>query len=171
MGLKVTWTPISADFLAPSIEGRLLCSERDPKKEAQNWWTKNSSEVQGLTAVVVLGLGAGLHVQEILSAQQAPSVVFVIERESEIILNWQKRNPQLAAQVQFLPVGDELQMHPSSDVGILEFRPAWVGHEKFYSTISESLRGSTIHQVVSQLNHHDQSTEAKIWRALRELVA
>lgn len=171
MASRIEWIKIEPEAVVPSIEGRLLCSARDPKREAQVWWQKTSVEVHSYSSVVVLGLGAGFHLNELLISAQHLSVVFVVEKEVEIVTAWQKKNPRFSSQVQFLPVGDELQMSPPKDVGILEFRPAWVGNEKFYTDISNSLRGSTIHQIVEALGPLDQSNEAKIWRALRELVA
>jgi len=56
---------------------------------------------------------------------------------------------------------------------VLDFKPAWVDFENLYQNASDSLRErnlGNIKNICEELQLDDQSQNAKIWRALREMV-
>lgn len=65
------------------FEGRLLASRFAPVKEAREWLATRMEYLQQVKTVIVLGLGSGQHVAELVNETQAQIVV--IELNAEII--------------------------------------------------------------------------------------
>lgn len=154
----------------PSIEGHLFCSARNPEREAQAWFNQQLPFLRNPSEILILGLGAGLHLEQILQSTVCPRDIFVVEKHEELVNLWKKQGFQNRDRVQFVPVNSAVNENLVRGVLILEFRPAWVGNEKFYEELSISLRGPSIKEITSQLTVQDQTKQAKIWRALREMV-
>lgn len=130
--------------------GRLLCSPRNPQKEAQDWLLRQKVNEKDRTALV-LGYGAGFHVQEL-----------------------QKQFPHLKIEIYEMdPKLRDDQFHFVQNIEannydvILPFRPAWAGYEKEY--LSHYLRLTSRDQNPDLIFQSDAS-ELKIWQCLRELV-
>ncbi len=177
----------------PTLDGRFFCSRRDPKREAQSWLQSQRRLISENKTLVVLGLGAGFHIEALQAAVTNP--IHVIELRPELIGHWQIHNSE--SKIQVSP-----SIVPSENLQILEFRPAWNGLEVRYENLSRELRSVHIHSLRAEAEAHDlwilsdalkkanlpenleltikdivhaiplenQSEEARIWRALRELV-
>ncbi len=176
----------------PSIEGRFFCSRRDPAREAVAWFKAQQFLLSDIETVVILGLGAGLH----LAAFPENIKVHVLELRSELIDFWRQANPDSLAIVH-----QNIENLP--ETLILEFRPAWSGMEEAYQAFSRTLRQAarsalqeaaekkdlwilsealqnandipenielTIKDIAQAIPMENQSEEARLWRALRELV-
>ncbi len=156
----------------PTLEGRQFCSGRDPIREARTWFGMELPFLINSTDVLVLGLGAGFHIQEILWSEHCPHQLWVVEKNGELVDLWKKENKHETRnqKIQFLSLETDFDKHPFREALILEFRPAWTGNDEFYQQLSKNLRGPSIKEKISQLSALDQTQPAKIWRALRELV-
>lgn len=158
----------------PSLDGRIFCSKRDPKKEAQVWYHSQIPFLKGANQILILGLGAGFHLQKILQSEFLPEQVIVVENHQELVDQWIKQNgtefADRVGKIQFVVGNAPLTEDQIQKSLTLEFRPAWFGNENFYQDLSNRLRKPSIKEVVSHLSIHDQSKHAKIWRALQELV-
>ncbi len=64
-------------------DGRLLSSAYDPVKEAKAWAVQAQLRLQKHAAAVILGLGSGYHVAELLKLEKHKPII-VIEKSSEI---------------------------------------------------------------------------------------
>ncbi len=130
--------------------GRLLCSPRNPIKEAADWVQRQKLTMQDET-VLVLGFGAGVHIKEL-----------------------QKQFPNLKIEICELdPVFRNSEYHFANDLlaekydAILAFRPAWAGYEAEYLHHYLSLTGRDQNPELQFQNNQD---ELKIWQSLRELL-
>lgn len=131
-------------------DGRLLCSPRNPQKEAQDWLIRqkiNSSDCR----VLVLGFGAGYHVQELKNV--FPNIrVDVLELDQRL----QREGFHFVKN----PKHGEYN-------AILPFRPAWAGLETEYLKFFLELTGRGESPEVFFQGNQD---EMKIWYCLRELI-
>jgi hypothetical protein len=177
----------------PSIDGGFFCSRRDPVREALSWLKAQERFLSPSSSVVILGLGAGFHLQ--LLPSSIHSQIQVIELRPELIERWKKLNPDSKIPI----VSTESEILGAT---ILDFRPAWTGSEAAYENLSRNLRGAsrtslqaqaekkdlwilaealkqssapenldlTIKDIAQAIAIENQSEEARLWRALRELV-
>ncbi|RME14218.1 MAG: hypothetical protein D6797_09350 [Bdellovibrio sp.] len=63
-------------------DGRHLCSSIDPLAEAQKWCQGYQKKIERGGALVVLGLGCGYHVEELLKENH---LIIVIEKQEKLI--------------------------------------------------------------------------------------
>lgn len=175
----------------PSIDGRFFCSRRDPEREALSWLKANEGLFSLSSNVVILGLGAGFHVQNFPGVKQ----LTVVELRSQLVDRWKWQVSRSDIQV-------VSALESSDEAVVLEFRPAWSGLEAEYVNLSRRLRGAdlaalktqaekkdlwilaealeqiqapdglelSIKDIVHAIAIENQSEEARMWRALRELV-
>lgn len=185
---------LSQGCAVPSIEGRFFCSRRDPMREALSWLQAHERLLKSASRVIVLGLGAGFHLENWKFTKD----LTVVELRPQLIERWTRLRPQAAAPIRFRSELNEAAL----DQTVIEFRPAWNGLESEYETLSRTLRGVsrislqnqaekkdlwilsealqnlelpenvelTIKDIVQCLSIENQSEEARMWRALRELV-
>jgi hypothetical protein len=169
----------------PSLDGDLFCSSRDPIREANAWVASIAKLVQPKSKVLVLGLGAGFHIQAF--REKFPQTPF---RILELIPQIAHRHPGLS---QWIDLEIPSNVEIDTELLILEFRPAWLGLENEYLEIQRNLlhqnpksfcsaaqtAGLTFTATAKDFqikaldwifNPENQSEEIKIWRALRELV-
>ena len=178
----------------PAIEGRFFCSRRDPMREALSWQQAHERVLKSASRVVILGLGAGFHLQNWPFTKD----LTVVELRPQLIQLWSQLHPEAANGIRFRSGIDEI----SIDHMVIEFRPAWNGLESRYEELSRALRGAsrislqnqaeqkdlwilaealqglslpenvelTIKDIVQAISIENQSEEARMWRALRELV-
>lgn len=130
--------------------GRLLCSPRNPVKEASDWVQR-----QKLTGydqnVLILGFGAGFHVVEL--QKQFPNLkIEIYEIDPDF------RNSE------FSFISD---LHSEKYDAILAFRPAWAGFEAQYLQQYLHLTGRDQNP---ETQFQDNQDELKIWQSLRELL-
>lgn len=153
----------------PQRNGKFLCSSRDPIKEAKSWLHAYAQELALAETVVVIGCGAGFHLTELLN-QYPKMVIEVLELEENLYDTWREGEARFQNHQQIGLVSRETA---SRQQLVLDFKPAWVGFEETYKEISSFLKEAElgdIKKICSGLAMDDQSTEAKIWRSLREMV-
>lgn len=171
---QVTLCSTTSGALVPSLAGRLFCSGRDPQKEARSWFQLQLPFLKNSRQVLLVGLGAGIHLQEILSSSVCPQRIRVVEREEGLVQHWKNSQRQSEVcpwvQVDFLSTAETLPRESFQEFLMLEFRPAWNGNENFYQELVQKIRGPSIKEILVQVSSQDQSKTAKIWRALQELV-
>jgi hypothetical protein len=180
-------------LMLPSIDGGFFCSRRDPVREASLWLKAQERFLSTASPIIILGLGAGFHLQ--LLPAHYKSHVQVVELRPELIELWTSFNPD--SELRIISTAPDV-------VGatVLEFRPAWIGLEESYENLSRHLRGAsrqslqaqaensdlwilaealkqssvpenldlTIKDIAQAISIENQSEEARLWRALRELV-
>lgn len=120
-----------------------LCSTYDPLQEASSWVQR--LDLKSLKQALVLGLGAGHHVEELL--KQAPDVhLTVVDNRPELFELFEAHRSLLADRVQFFCIqgGSHLDDRIFNFIEdfqptVLAFRPAWKNHEKHFSDLFTSL--------------------------------
>lgn len=100
-GMKVERVTSKSGDSILKFEGRLLSSALDPQREARDWVNRWRSQIVGAQRLVVLGLGSGYHLQQIV--QEWPDLkVLAICCESELIEEIQGLHPQLIGRIHFV---------------------------------------------------------------------
>lgn len=135
--------------------GRLLCSPRNPTKEAQDWVLRQKISNEDRT-VLVLGFGAGFHARE-LHVQFPNLQIEIYELDEQI-------RDESFSFIKNLSVNT--QDNKKYDA-ILAFRPAWAGYESEYLRQYIQLTGRDIDP---EKYFSEQVADLKIWYCLRELV-
>lgn len=189
---KIELFQLENGLTVPTFEGLFFCSRRNPLSEADSWALANKKKIESDQKLIILGLGAGFHMQHLKDRPET----YVIELREELIQAWEKYNPHF--KVHFIEGdGHDLQALP------MDFRPAWSGRELSYEKISRDLRGVcksalqdeaqrngfpiladalkntslpeqldlTVKDIAGLFPQENQTSEARIWRALREFVA
>jgi hypothetical protein len=181
---KVTAVSVNG-LVVPAVDGKPMCSSRDPEREAAQWLFSIENLIQPGSTVLVLGLGAGFHVRALLRKFPNTSVE-VLELNPEIAA----MHPQFA---KLICTSCDNWSEINTERIILEFRPAWIGYESQYAQIQAELLHQTSHAFSMASKNaglsftagakdfqikgldwifapENQSQEVKIWRALRELI-
>lgn len=129
-------------------EGHLLCSRRDPLKEADQWAAAQNCSSSHCW---ILGLGAGYHIESF--ARRYPEVVIsVIDHREALKIHFRDQYSSLASQVQIEIVQNEddllrtksFHLFGASVSTIHQFRPAIQSCEDLYLRFSRSIRGQTL---------------------------
>lgn len=136
-------------FNTVSRNGRLLCSPRNPVKEAVDWLKRQNITSED-RSVLVLGYGAGFHVHEL--KKQFPNLNIHI---LELDMNYNNVDFQFVTN----PNMEEYD-------AILSFRPAWAGMEEKYLKLYLQLTGRD----QNPDSFFSEFDEQKIWYCLRELI-
>lgn len=158
--------------LIASRNGRLICSPRDPEREAQAWLEKQKLTAQD-RRVIVLGAGICHHINAI--AKKFPDIkieALELDRETFNFLVSKEKDSVLTA----LHASANTLQNNSYDA-VLSFRPAWTGYEKEYLNIYFEL---TQREAISEVSFKLKGAEFekqlpltdddKIWKTLRELI-
>ena len=119
-----------------------LCSTYDPLQEAAAWVER--ANLKNIEQVVVLGLGAGHHIDEL--AKQYPKIkITVIDVRSQLFDIFEQNYPVVADRIKLfnLREGTEFDDRIYSFLEkfqptILCFKPAWKNHEKYFSDLFAS---------------------------------
>lgn len=135
-----------------SVNGRQTCSFVDPEKEADDWVKHYAEVIRGRTHVVVLGLGSGYHVEELLKATTAS--VFIVENNDRIIENFKRNFASAQTRIQIFRTSlDSLsrlaQVLEGSFV-TLPFAPAVIFDRERYQSVYEWLCGRTTAHLAAQ---------------------
>ncbi len=160
--------------------GYALCSQRNPEREAKIWLQQWENYLVDELEIVVVGLGATHHIH-LLAQKFSDILIHVIEPDVKLIefykqnsytLNSQSETGVSFSRVHMLNEVSVTDLERFQLLPVLDFRPAWQGFESHYQDILIHLRGdnNNIKEICYHLAEEDQSQEAKIWRALRELV-
>jgi hypothetical protein len=173
--------------------GRLLCSPRDPVREAQGWVSRQKIAVLD-RHVLVLGLGAAYHLKELLVACPQAQI-HVLELNEETIVSQSAWLEQESARIAVYSSAEILFKNNYNL--ILSFRPAWSNYEVPYvhallfltqksdeallqaaeaeglAKTASLLRNRQVPFTLTDLHFLGEDgshTEIKVWRCLRELV-
>ncbi len=129
----ITFTEFE-DVILPWRDGLSLCSTRAPLREAQAWVSQLNINLQ--KTVLVLGAGAGFHVDELCRMYPSAHVVtidFDLEMEPDILVARNYSAQQIWAEV----------IHPYIDRGfqVVRFRPAWARLEAEFERLEDLILG------------------------------
>lgn len=184
---------IENGMVLPALEGRLFCSRRDPVKESEVWYQSNQRAIESAGPLVVLGLGAGFHLLQIDPDRD----VYVIELRPELIEIFERRDLPVKPRIHFVGSDFELEatvleFRPAwmgieekyqalsrrlraADGGSLQLmaekKDLWVLSEVLNSSPWPKPMELSVKEITKLFPLENQTQEAKIWRALRELVA
>ncbi len=119
-----------------------LCSTYDPLEEATAWVER--ANLKNIEQVVVLGLGAGHHIEELL--KQNPKIkITVIDVRSELFDFFEKNYSLTADRVKLFNLREGIDFDDriysfleKFQPTILCFKPAWKNHEKYFSDLFAS---------------------------------
>ena len=95
-------------------KGRLLASRFNPRQEARDWLGRRGDFLSKVRTVVVLGMGAGHHVAELVESTQAK--ILVIETVDQILTAGQSLHVFPANRVVFEHVQNARQLRASAQV-------------------------------------------------------
>ena len=128
--------------------GRLLCSQIDPVREANQWVEKNHGQLRGQKQVVVLGVGCGYHLVSLEKIYPEVEIT-AIDVDSEFIEFTRKEHSLLLPRTKLITINnsDKFKKNPfvlnliQTHYAILKFAPSIVFHEKIYSDFFDLLIG------------------------------
>lgn len=92
-----------------------LCSRVDPVAEAKEWVCKYKNQIQSCSEVIVLGLGCGYHILEVIKEFSGKKVT-VIESQPEIISWFGRYYPMESASFKCLVIRAEEELLKSSAI-------------------------------------------------------
>lgn len=185
---KIELIELSNQVTVPSIEGRYFCSRRDPLQEAQKWFESVERSCQGQSEILVLGLGAGFH---LLPLFELGSQIFVFEAEPLLKEAWPLKGKlqfvdsdiqTKALVLEFRPAwagNDNAYLQASrkfrgSDVQSLkdqaENQDLWILAQSLEKSQWPENFEISIKEIAEMIPKENQTEEARMWRALRELV-
>lgn len=154
-----------------SRDGRLLCSPRNPIKEAIDWVDRNRSLIDVTNAVAVVGIGAGHHIQFLEESYPNKKIlVFDIDSKYSFIAKTFKSEVVLGIDA------DHLRQQRSEFFEqwpvVLAFRPAFQPLERQYVHFWTKLaqRDQSTKEKLLMGKGYESAEEAKIWLCLREFV-
>lgn len=160
---------------------RLLCSPRDPIIEARRW-VERHSQMSSVNGVIVVGLGAGHHIDALVAAHPDLSVL-VIEVSENLCTEFVRlRGERASGKVTQVCVGqsEDLLLRPeyanaiAHGYAVLSFRPSWQGAELeftelYHIALSRDL--AQLSQTELQLGAGTfRGSLAEQWACLGELV-
>ncbi len=122
--------------------GEALCSTYDPLEEAAAWVQR--ANLKNIEQVVVLGLGSGHHIDELL--KQNPQIkITVIDVRSELFDIFEQNYPLTADRIKLFNLHEGTEFDDriynfleKFQPTILCFKPAWKNHEKYFSDLFAS---------------------------------
>ena len=173
--------------LPPSRQGRLLCSPRDPQREAQRWLERITIRPD-VEHLLLLGLGAGHQLLALHKAHPEKKIT-VFESNKALVemfqrQSWSHPHPhphshsQLQVQVQLLTFESLSEWasrphQPQSQFNyqVLSFRPAWALQEHIYMDAYFYLTGRSETELQRQkaaLQNHPGAVH--VWSLLMELI-
>ena len=169
-------SPIQASFNPEGLEilsreGRLLCSPRNPLKEAEEWVLRYK-ELIGLTNnIAIVGCGAGYHVLE-LEKKYPNKNILVFDLDFAFSNIEKKFKSKLILDKNAKKIRSDFMDFFSSWPVVLAFRPAFQPFEKEYIQLWMDLTERTAENEnkLLQSKGYESEEEAKIWMCLRELI-
>lgn len=162
----IEWIDSAAGIKVPTRDGRILCSSRDPIREAQKWVDSLPKNLVG--PVTIIGLGGGFHIQALLAKGLK---INVIEFDHELVLHFFDQNPELAKQITWMTTPKEIEEVFWQTAGeIFFFRPAIQGRETDYLDVYSDLVRRDI-GVVEFLNTQGNAEEQNLLQILSETVS
>lgn len=139
------------------------------KKTTGSWVKKYSPMLSYAQRVVVIGCGSGVYLTELLNAY--PEIVIeVIEMNEDLFHQWKLKDSRARNSQQVGLVNAETA---SRGCLVLDCQAEWGIHGIDYALISAKLKEvdvGNIKNICHHLSIEDQSFDAKVWRALKEMV-
>lgn len=139
--------------------GQSLCSRRNPRREAEAWLSEQP-KIQSDEHVVILGVGAGYHV-DLWQKQNPSSRLILVDVETR----WLER---FSGEKHLLNEVSRENFEPLTHLMVLVFRPAWVGFEKEFTDLFFDLTQRSEGVLLQELSSDPH--RQKIWRVLEELI-
>lgn len=142
--------------------GKALCSYLNPEKEALAWVARQ--EIQKMTDVLILGLGAGYHVEQLL--RQAPHLsISVVDFRPECFRFFEEEFPYSSNKVKCFYLRDGAHLDQRifnfvSDIQplVLPFRPAWQNHEHQFADLYTQMTFRSL-EVLEKVFHQQISSQ------------
>lgn len=137
----------------PLVNGILLHSSVNPKREAKQFIDQVWDRVSGVKNVVIFGLGGGYHINELLN--RGKENILVIESSTQLAEAVLLKNPDLTSRVKVLSgVGpEEIHQHPeilkvlASSYGVIYHAPSVQLNKEYYSSVSDALSQRTLRRL------------------------
>lgn len=178
--LKVEEKILNDGTKIPFLDGRAPCSQRDPLREAKDWFVREKSKfsVQSLKTkpIVVLGSGSGLHLLELWRSEEVGGRIYVIELEADLFRWNQAQQAFPADKVKFINQAERPEFLAEIKAQypiVAEFRPGFLTHTEEYKQISQDLLGDqNIKQILTEAETEAEMSELDriLWKALGELI-
>lgn len=137
-------------YWVPIVQGNLLHSTVDPIREAKTFIDRHWKQIENVQSVVVVGLGGGFHIEEILQRKKVHIVV--IECLKDLVVAIADKQPQLMKQLDVLASvpPSQLILEPtllkalSHSYFILKHPASLRVHHYYYAAVIESLSSRTL---------------------------
>lgn len=129
-------------------DGVALCSTRDPRKEALNWVLQSKIMDR---RVIVIGLGNGYHVYELIKSGKADQVI-VVDSRPQLISIFRAQFPEIESQVE-IQIFDQvttilhdsfMDMVAEEALSVLSFRPSWGSQQDLFEEFFKVLTGRSV---------------------------
>ncbi|MCB0749566.1 MAG: hypothetical protein KDC90_19060 [Ignavibacteriae bacterium] len=144
--------------------GRQLCSSYAPIDEAKNWVQKSLPKLFPEKTLIILGLGNGYHVAEVLSQFPEKKIIVIndlpeiVTVASEIIgLRSGLVNIISATRVEELVSSSEFTKIFKNSFRVVRFFPATALHIDFFSAMKDLLRGRTYSSLMFHLSMREKN--------------
>ncbi|MEK6774747.1 MAG: hypothetical protein AABY64_12460 [Bdellovibrionota bacterium] len=132
-----------------------LCSTYDPLHEASTWVQR--IDIKNIKQALVLGLGAGHHIEELL--KQGPDIkLSVLDCRPNLFEIFETHRPLIADRFQFFCIGEGPDLDDrifnfveDCQPTVLCFKPAWKNHETFFSNLFASLTFRNLQMIEKSL--------------------
>lgn len=119
-----------------------LCSTYDPLQEASQWVSRVN--LKSTNHVVVLGMGAGHHVEEL--HKQFPNLnISVVDVRPHLFEIFEEHRPFISEKIQMFNLRKGIELDDrifnfieDHQPTVLCFKPAWKNHEQFFSDLFAS---------------------------------
>lgn len=154
----------------PTRNGLRLCSHKDPQGEARKWL--KSLCIQSDHFYVVLGVGAGFHLNELAEHVQLTNFLAF---DFDLTLDFSQAGKPWQSRVQILDRNSDFQealktvpLMDSKVIQIVPFRPAYNGAEADFERLHLMFRG--IRNFNPNFLDLNQKLSSQIYQALKELV-
>jgi hypothetical protein len=147
---SITFSENSEGYLIP-MEGPLsLCDAADPITEAEKWVTEQNMSIS--KEIVVLGLGAGFHVQALQEAH--PNVkIHVVECRDQLLpiyknqIHSQLENYSCFHSLEELLGSELFEVTVSRSLPVYFFRPSWGAQEDMFYSLWKNLTGRSVYAI------------------------
>lgn len=142
-----------------------LCSSKDPQKEAEQWLLKH--DLTQTEHVLVLGLGAGHHIQQLLNVKKFKTIT-VIETRPQLIEAFEEYFPLESERVSFFHIKNHLieeklfQFLSDKQPTVLSFRPAWGSSSSIFEDLFSKMTFRNLQMIQKYLKENDLGQEVNI---------
>lgn len=165
------WTDTPSGIQILSRQDRLLCSPRNPFKEAEEWVERNKNLIQAATHLGVVGAGSGIHIQ-VLEKNYPNKNICVFELDPDFSKIEKKFQSQLIIGNDPALIRENQKEFFQNWPVIIPFRPAFqpmdAAYVEFWMGLAQRTQVTT--DKLLKGSGYISAHEEKIWTCLRELV-